>query len=112
MNPIHRIPLPARLEASFVCACLLERMEQGPGRFDAAQYRLVARRLAQELARVPRDRALLVLLDAMPVAAQVFETIEYEMRGLCRAPRELSRHTETQAAEAIMLAQYRARAWR
>lgn len=81
-------------------AQLLERLERG-GRPDADQYRLVARRLADELGRVQDADALDALLQAHPAAAQVYENLNYQHAGLCRSLLDASLAAELRAREAI-----------
>jgi hypothetical protein len=81
-------------------AGLLERLEAG-NHADAAQYRDVAHRLADELKSLPRDAATDALLIASPVAATIYENIYYEQAGLCRTQLELATAAELAAREAI-----------
>jgi hypothetical protein len=81
-------------------AQLLERLERG-GHPDAGQYRLVAQRLAQELARVDDFDALDAVLEAHPAAARIYENMNYQHAGLCRSLLDTSLAAEQRAREAI-----------
>lgn len=101
---LHAVTLPARLTVVFTLARLLQRLENNPLGVDAAQYRKVARRLAQTLDEVPADEALSLLLRAHPAAAEVYENLHYEHAGLCRAPLDVAVEAETATRELIQRA--------
>lgn len=84
-------------------AQLLERLERG-GPPDASQYRMVARRLTDELGRVTDVDALNSVLEAHPAAAQLYENMNYQHAGLCRSLLDASLASEQRAREAIALA--------
>ncbi len=84
-------------------AQLLERLERG-GHPDAGQYRMVVRRLADELARVADVDALNSVLEAHPSAAQLYENMNYQHAGLCRSLLDASLASEKRARDVIALA--------
>ncbi len=81
-------------------AQLLERLERG-GHPDAAQYRMVVRRLTDELARVTDFDTLNSVLEAHPAAAEIYENMNYQHAGLCRSLLDTSLAAEQRAREAI-----------
>lgn len=101
-------PIPARLTVVATLAQLLQRLEVSPVAVDAQQYRTVAQRLAELLPTVPADDALRAVLGACPAAAELYENLNYEAAGLCRAPLELSLNTEMQARDVIDKARHAA----
>lgn len=96
MNTTTKQTLPRN---AALLAGLLERLEAG-NHADAAQYREVAARLAQELQSLPRDKSMDLLLAASPVAATVYENLYYEQAGLCRSRLEDATAAELVAREA------------
>ena len=97
MNTSTKPSLPRN---ATLLAGLLERLEAGQ-HADAAQYREVAARLAQELGSLPRDAAMDALLSASPVAATVYENVYYEQAGLCRSRLEVATEAEVAATDLI-----------
>ncbi|WP_295534543.1 hypothetical protein [uncultured Pseudacidovorax sp.] len=85
----------------------LERMERSHP--DAAQYRLVAQRLAAELDQAPDLDLLQPLLKASPAAAAIYENLRYQHAGLCRSPLEAALAAEQRARALIAGVQARAR---
>jgi hypothetical protein len=94
-------PVPARLTVVATLARLLQSLELSPHGADPQQYRSVAQRLAEVLREVPADEALNLVLAAFPAAGELYENLQYEHAGLCRAPLELSLNTELKAREVI-----------
>ena len=90
---------PLNTDAALM-AQLLERLERG-GHPDADQYRMVVRRLADELGRVQDADALDALLQAHPAAAELYENLNYQHAGLCRSLLDASLSSERRAREAI-----------
>jgi hypothetical protein len=88
------------LTDAVLMAQLLERMERGRHP-DADQYRMVVRRLADELGRVQDVAALDALLEAHPAAAQLYENLNYQHAGLCRSLLDASLAAEMSARVAI-----------
>ena len=84
-------------------AQLLERMERN-GCPDAGQYRLVALRLADELAGVADANSLELLLQSSGVASDLYENLNYQHAGLCRSLLDDSLSSEQRAREAIQRA--------
>ncbi|HEX6706998.1 MAG TPA: hypothetical protein VF169_19730 [Albitalea sp.] len=100
MNAIPSKAIPQHLTVVLTLAHVLEQLERS-GTVGAEQYRLVARRLADELAAVPVDAVLQAVLDAHPAAAEVYENLNYRHAGLCRSPLERALSAELKAKEAI-----------
>jgi len=101
---MHAVPLhalPARLQTVAALAQLLEKLDRSAERVDAAQYRVVALKLADLLAQVEPDAALHQLLGVFPSAAEVYENVRYEHAGLCLAPLETALNAEMRARSAI-----------
>lgn len=105
MSALRSPSSQADLTVATVLAQLLERLDQSPTPVDPDQYRSVARRLRDELARLPAGDALSALLQQSPATAELYENLQYEHAGLCRAPLERSLNTEMQAREVIARAQ-------
>jgi hypothetical protein len=82
-------------------ARVLERLEQSPERVDAEQYRSVVNHLSSELAVVPQDAGLQAVLQACPAAAEVYENLNYQHAGLCRASLDVAMASEAAARAAI-----------
>jgi hypothetical protein len=82
-------------------AKLLQRLDASRVSVDAAQYRAVAERLAEEFDALQGDAALAGLLDAFPAAAELYENRVYSHAGLCRSPLEAAMSAELQARLAI-----------
>lgn len=101
MNATRAGALPAHLHVILTLADLLTALERSRQPVSAEQYRTVARRLGEALAQAPQDDALRALLDARPVAAEVYENLQYAHAGLCRAPLDAALSAETQAAAAL-----------
>lgn len=102
---IVRIEVTKELLGVARLAQLLEAVEQS-GDLDAAQYRALVQRLQQALQAVAGHAGLGALLDHFPAASQVYENLQYEAAGLCRAPLDAAVSTETAARE--LLARVRA----
>lgn len=101
MNTSAPQTLPAHLTVTVTLARLLERLDHSAVPVDAEQYRSVAGRLADELRGVPADPVLFAVLDAFPAASQVYENLNYQHAGLCRAPLERSLNSELQAHQLL-----------
>jgi hypothetical protein len=99
---------PASLTVILTLARLLERLERSQVPVGADQYLVVAQRLAAALANAPGGPALQAVLAAHPAAAELYENLNYELAGLCRAPLEVSMASELQARDAITAARRRA----
>jgi hypothetical protein len=82
-------------------ARVLERLERSTEAVDAEQYRSVVNHLASELAVAPNDPGLQAVLQACPSAAEVYENLNYQHAGLCRAPLDAAMAAEAAAREAI-----------
>jgi hypothetical protein len=91
----------ARLAVAHLLAQLLQRLDCSAQPVGAAQYRSVARHLADELDELGTHAALSPLLDAFPSAAELYENLNYRHAGLCRSPLELSLASEQQARALI-----------
>jgi hypothetical protein len=101
MNAMPSKAIPEHLAVVLTLAHVLEQLERSREPVGADQYRVVVRRLADELASVPADAALQAVLDAHPAASQVYENLNYEHAGLCRSPFEHALGAEIRAREAI-----------
>ena len=96
------------LETVIALARLLERVEAGPVRVDAGQYRALVRQLAGALAQDLPDAALQAVLGAHPAAAELYENLHYAQAGLSRSTLERSVATEMLAAQVLAKAARRA----
>lgn len=105
MNAAPSKAISDHLVVVLTLAHLLDRLEHGRGPISADQYRTVAQRLSDELARVAPSPALQAILDAHPAAAELYENLNYRHAGLCRSPLERSLAAELRAREAIGRAQ-------
>ena len=101
--------VPQRLQALVTLAALVERMDRSAERPDAAQYRSVVQRLAEELDRHEPDGPLHEILRASPATALVYENLRYARAGLCLAPLEQSLNSELAATAALQKAARSAR---
>ena len=81
-------------------AHLLDRLESGVAP-DAAQYRLVAQRLADVLDDLPAGDALNAVLRESPAASLLYENINYQHAGLCRSSLDTALAAELGARDAI-----------
>ncbi len=101
MNETPTRRLPAHLTVTLALAQLLQRLEGSSTPVDANQYRMVAKRLTDALAELQPDAGLHALLSAFPAAAELYENLNYQHAGLCRAPLEVSLAAELAARQAI-----------
>ncbi|HSW06620.1 hypothetical protein [Aquabacterium sp.] len=101
MQATKRIEVPERLRVLVTLAQLLERLEQGAAPVGAGQYRAVAARLAAELAAVPQDPTLEILLGVFPAMAQMYENLRYEQAGLCRSSLDAAAAAEVETRALI-----------
>ena len=101
MNAIHAKVREADLIATHVLAELLEQFETSTMSVGAEQYCLVVRRLTSELANVKPRQALGALLEGHPVAAKVYENVNYLYAGLCRSALKASLASEQRAKEVL-----------
>lgn len=90
-----------RIETVVALAGLLQRVETGPARIDAGQYRLLVEHLKAALAEELPGDALDKILAAFPAAADVYENLHYAHAGLSRASLERSVSSEMLAAKVI-----------
>jgi hypothetical protein len=88
-------------------ARVLERLEQSTESVDAEQYRSVVNHLSSELAVAPQDAGLQAVLQACPSAAEVYENLNYQHAGLCRAALDVAMSSEAAARAAIDKARVR-----
>jgi hypothetical protein len=95
---------PASLTVILTLARLLERLERSPVPIGADQYRAVVQHLSQAIVDTPPGAPLQAVLDACPAAATLYENLNYDHAGLCRAPLEASMASELQARDAIAAA--------
>lgn len=99
MHAAH--PITGDLKTAVTLAELLQRIEHRSQAVGAAQYQHLVQHLTRLLASLPPGRALNALLDSFPAAATLYENLQYERAGLCRAPLEVSLSTELQAREVL-----------
>lgn len=85
-------------------AGVFERLEQGPDRIDALQYRTLVERLKQALAAQMPFESLNAVLTAFPATAELYENLQYAHAGLCRSPLEGAVAAEAAASEALQRA--------
>jgi hypothetical protein len=107
MNAVTPVSLPASLQTLAATAVLFEKLEQQPRGASPGQYRAVAQRLAELLRAAAPGESLDALLGALPATAEVYENLQYEHAGLCRAPLERALNAELAAAAAIRHARKR-----
>lgn len=88
-------------------ARVLERLDRSAESVDPQQYRSVVNHLASELAVAPQDGGLEAVLQACPAAAELYENLNYQHAGLCRASLDASMAAETAARAAIDKARVR-----
>ena len=101
MNTTQPVTPKARLAVAHLLAQLLERLDRSPEPVGAEQYRSVVRHLAEEFEELQSHPGLAALLDAFPAAAELYENLNYQHAGLCRAPLELALSAELQARQLI-----------
>ena len=82
-------------------ARVLEQLEHSAQSVDAGQYRSVVNHLSSELAVAPQDAALRAVLQACPSAAELYENLNYQHAGLCRASLDAAMTAEAAARAAI-----------
>ncbi len=110
MNETRSTSSRAILPVIHTLAQLLERLEYSKVPVGAEQYRSVVTRLANALEDIEPNASLRALLDAHPAAAELYENMNYQHAGLCRAPLDVSLSTESRAKDAIARAMRSARA--
>ena len=82
-------------------ARVLERLEHSAEKVDAEQYRSVVNHLSSELALATQDSGLQAVLQACPAAAELYENLNYQHAGLCRAALDVAMAAEAAARAAI-----------
>jgi ferritin-like metal-binding protein YciE len=82
-------------------ARMLERLDRSAVAVDPQQYRGVVEHLSELLLSVPHDAALEAVLAASPATAELYENLQYQHAGLCRAPLEAALNAELAARAAI-----------
>lgn len=82
-------------------ARMLERLDRSAVAVDPQQYRGVVEHLSELLLGVPHDAALEAVLEASPATAELYENLQYQHAGLCRAPLEAALNAELAARAAI-----------
>src|SRR3954467_2058508 len=98
MNTTHSTPaLHADFTVLLMLARLLDRLEGSETPVDPGQYQSVVQRLSQELEAAEPGPLLNAVLAEHPVAAGLYENINYRHAGLLRAPLELSLSSELAA---------------
>jgi len=81
-------------------AHLLDVLDHRPRGADAAQYRAVAVSLTHQLTLLD-PATLVLLLEASPAAAELYENQHYDHAGLCRSDLDAAMQAELQAKEAL-----------
>ena len=99
-SPIH-VHIPPALASLAALGGLLERLERSPRGASAAQYRDVARRVTDLLARAQPGADLDTLLAGLPATAELYENLHYGQAGLCRSPLEAAARAEIVARESL-----------
>jgi hypothetical protein len=82
-------------------ATVLQHFDSGHLPFDASQYQAIAKQLAAALRRNAGSPALQAVLDASPVAAELYENLHYEQAGLARSPLEQAVSAELEATQVL-----------
>jgi hypothetical protein len=82
-------------------ATVLQHFDSGRLPFDAGQYQAIARQLTAALRRNAASPALQAVLDASPVAAELYENLHYEQAGLARSPLEQAVAAELEATQVL-----------
>lgn len=82
-------------------ATVLQHFESGRLPFDAVQYHSVAKQLSSALRRNAGSDALPAILAGSPVAAELYENLNYEQAGLARSPLDQAVAAELEATHAI-----------
>ncbi|MFC5497565.1 hypothetical protein ACFPOE_08480 [Caenimonas terrae] len=99
---------PVTLNQNLVLlARVLERLDHSAQSVDAEQYRSVVNHLSSELAIAPQDAGLQAVLQACPAAAELYENLNYQHAGLCRAELDVAMASEAAARNAIAKARGR-----
>ena len=100
-SAVGAVALAPQLQGLAALAWLLERIESGGQRPDPAQYRLLVRRIAEQLEQLTMQPQLGAVLDRFPATADLYENLRYEWAGLCRAPLARSVGSERQARQVL-----------
>ena len=98
---------PASLTVILTLARLLERLERSSSPIGADQYRSVVLHLCAALREMQAEIPVQDVLTAYPATAELYENLNYDHAGLCRAPLEASLASELLAREAIANARRR-----
>jgi len=107
MNVVTPRPAPASLTVILTLARLLERLERSPTPIGADQYRSVVQHLSAALTGAPLGAPVQAVLDAYPATAELYENLNYDHAGLCRAPLDVSMASELEARDVIATARRR-----
>jgi len=107
MNVVTPRPAPASLTVILTLARLLERLERSPTPIGADQYRSVVQHLSAALKAAPLGAPVQAVLDAYPATADLYENLNYDHAGLCRAPLDASMASEIEARDVIAAARRR-----
>jgi len=104
MSTTRTVSIPASLTVVVTLSQLLQRLEGRPAGVSAGQFRTVAQRLSDALRDAPPGEALEAILGTFPVAAELYENLQYEHAGLCRSPLEPALNAELAARQALQRA--------
>jgi hypothetical protein len=82
-------------------ATVLQHFDSGHLPFDASQYHSIAKQLTTALRRNAGSPALQAVLDASPVAAELYENLHYDQAGLARSPLDQAVAAELEATHLL-----------
>jgi hypothetical protein len=90
-----------RIAALVRLVTVLQHFESGRLPFDAGQYHSIAKQVTTALQRNAGSPALQAVLDASPIAAELYENLHYAQAGLARSPLEQSVAAELEATHLL-----------
>ena len=102
MPHVVKLNVPQALLPLARFAQLLQTLEGQRHAADAHQYRVLAGRVTAELREQQAHEALPSLLNHFPVAAELYENLQYAHAGLVRAPLEVSLTSELAARDLLV----------
>ena len=90
-----------RIAALVRLVTVLQHFESGRLPFDAGQYHSIAKQVTTALQRNASSPALQAVLDASPIAAELYENLHYAQAGLARSPLEQAVSAELEATHLL-----------
>ena len=90
-----------RIAALVRLVTVLQHFESGRLPFDAGQYHSIARQVTSALRRNDGSPALQAVLDASPIAAELYENLHYDQAGLARSPLDQAVAAELEATHLL-----------